>query len=394
MATKDKIVNLEDLKAVHDIDAAAVSTLSAAYNASNKRAARDLTIATGHSVTNWVPGYIQTGNPGTVIDPDTVVADENYKCCVLDVVAGEQIFVCGNGGDKEHKLMVVLDSTNKIIAVSPNNAAWDADGSAYTIPNNGVKLVCNARAEYYANVYKNTKAVERIADLEETANTYLNYNLPDRVSALEKADDFDLSASKSIVLLGDSITQGVGSSDYSPTGEDIDVSVHPTKRNVGVKCWGNMFVSLMTERYGCSCINNGVSEFTMQDLLNNLNVLLPDNTDYVILMIGTNNRGNSVSDYETRMSNLITGILNRGARPFVFSTVPYNGSNDPMALKQQITQKVCRAKKVPFFPMYSEIESYINTAGAALSTLYADTLHPNDRGYEVMFGIFRKLLKV
>ena len=77
MATKDKIVNLEDLKAVHDIDAAEISGLKSAYNASNKRAARDLTIATGHSVTNWVPGYIQTGNPGTGIDPDTVGADES-----------------------------------------------------------------------------------------------------------------------------------------------------------------------------------------------------------------------------------------------------------------------------------------------------------------------------
>lgn len=207
---------------------------------------------------------------------------------------------------------------------------------------------------------------------------------------------FDTIAGPKVVLLGDSITQGVGSSDYSPTGEDLNTSIYPTKRNVGVKAWGAQFVNLLNSEFNCTAVNNGVSQFNATNLKDNLNVLLPSGTDMVVLTIGTNNRGNSVSSFKTAFKTLVRNIKDRGAKLFVFSPIPVNGASASMGMgnMQKVIEEVCQENEITFYPLYTMFRMYIEENNLTLSDYFADTLHPNDAGHKLIYQIVCKCLKV
>ena len=347
--------------------------------------------ATGEEPVSWQSGYIANGANGSVGDWETVVEDADYECCTFAVNPGEKYEIIGTGGASPRRLLIELKADNTQYAVSGSKANWQGI-EPYTVTRNGARLVMNARKDSFHAVYKvSSPSIPTRVTALESADTAMDT----RVTAIESANTiFDVSSAKSIVLLGDSIVQGVGSSDFSATGEDLNTSVHATKRNVGAKAWGSQFVNLMTSKYGCTCVDNGVSQFTIDNLTANLDVLLPTGTDYCLVMIGKNNRSNSDAGFTTSMNKLLNAIKAKGVTPYVFSVIPLNGATGNVEKKQQLMRNACTAQNVPFFPLYSEFQAYVSMNGISLSTLYADSLHPNDRGHEVMFGIIRQDLQI
>ena len=93
-----------------------------------------------------------------------------------------------------------------------------------------------------------------------------------------------------VKLIGDSITQGLGSSDYDASG-DVILSDNPAmwSRNVGAKAWAAMFQARVANE-NISVINNGVRGCSTHQILYYWNELIDGSEDIVICMIGTNNR--------------------------------------------------------------------------------------------------------
>ena len=206
----------------------------------------------------------------------------------------------------------------------------------------------------------------------------------------------DPTSASSIVLLGDSIVQGAGSSDFSATGESLNTSVYPTHRNVGVKAWGSMFVSLMVNIYGASCVDNGVSQMNIENVYNNVDVLVPSGATDAIIMCGINDRYKSKSTIQSEMDSLLRAVLTKGARPYVFSTIDFNGATYDTApeIIQQAIKAACDSLNVPFFDMTTLWNACLLKLALSKTDVYSDTLHPNDRGHELIFAIVRECLEV
>ena len=207
---------------------------------------------------------------------------------------------------------------------------------------------------------------------------------------------FDTITGPKVVLLGDSITQGVGSSDYSPTGEDVSNTVYQTKRNVGVKAWGAQFVNLLNNEYNCTAVNNGVSTIGTTGINSNLSSLLPSDTNMVVLTVGTNDRGSSVTTFKAAFTTLVRNIKDTGVKLFVFSPIPVNDGSASIGMgnMQKVIEKVCYENEVTFYPLYTLFKMYIDENNLTLSNYYADSLHPNDAGHKLIYQIVRKCLKV
>ena len=90
-----------------------------------------------------------------------------------------------------------------------------------------------------------------------------------------------------IKLLGDSITHGVGGSDFQQDGEPI---VDKFFRNPNGYCWANRFRDFMESHYNCRVINNACSGTTIEFIIQYFDKLVDSADDIVICAIGTNNR--------------------------------------------------------------------------------------------------------
>ena len=330
----------------------------------------------------WEPGRIVSSNNQTV-DYTNVADTDRCVHCVVDVTPGKVVHITGTYC--KSPIFCTVNASGVQNRASPGTETYN--NLTYTIPSDTVKLIINALA---ANPYDVWVETDSISTLKNSINTLSN-----TVDIMAKKP-FDTINHNKIVLLGDSITQGVGSSDYSTTGEALNTSVYPTQRNVGVKCWGSRIVSLLNDEYGCTAVNNGVSQFGMSDLQNNLDVLLSNDTDYAIVMIGTNNRGTTKANCKTMFESLMNAIMAKGVQPFVFSPIPMNTGTSSLGMgnMQKIFENVCREKGIPFFPLFTNFNVYVSEHGLELSSCYADWGHPNDKGHEIIFNYVRKCLGI
>ncbi len=222
---------------------------------------------------------------------------------------------------------------------------------------------------------------------------------------------FDLSSPKNIIILGDSISQGVGSSDFSATGESITCGSITSKRNIGSKSWAAQFVSLMQDRYNCTCDNNAISGINMVQVYEGLDDLITQNYDYAIIMIGTNDRNKTYNNFYTAAYNLINAVKSKGIIPFVFSIIDVHvGAEDGRTfvtspeMAQIAFRNVCKELNCNFYPMLSYWTSFINKSNEGYDTFYRDVtpetptssdgLHPSDKGYALLFSLFREFLNI
>lgn len=189
-----------------------------------------------------------------------------------------------------------------------------------------------------------------------------------------------------IVLLGDSITDGYGGTDYNGSQSSVKST------NTDGYCWANMFKKYIGERYGIHVENYGYygthANYQYNQILGKL-----QNTDLVIWLSGTNNRvssGNFV-DYENNIATYVQAIKERVSALVFMPCIPATSADE--STRHRTTQDIndVAFKQVYgstyYIDMYSKYIKYCENAELTLADTMIDGLHPNDIGYLHMFLI-------
>ena len=241
--------------------------------------------------------------------------------------------------------------------------------------------------------------------------------------------------SKSIVFLGDSVVDGLGSSDWDgyigatgyghqerTQGGDGFSYVYYTDAaqtteatadyyfNTGSKSWVGRMIGYLTATFNnVTAVNRGIGGLTAKELRRNLESLVANGDglfDVAVISIGANDRTKIADDPEGRilkpLSTVIRKLLAMGIQPVVLTNMPFWGQNgarpqkgkNPETLHSAILT-ACNREGVPCYDLFAEICGYMREHGLIWSDIINnDGLHPNDDGYEIMFRIAQKLLGV
>lgn len=209
-----------------------------------------------------------------------------------------------------------------------------------------------------------------------------------------------------IVLLGDSITHGVGGTGFQQNGEPITKGF---ARNPDGYCWANLFRDYMEAQYDCKVINNACTGTTIEFILDRFEDLVHPEDDIVICTIGTNNRHQykNAGEKHTRrehMEQFYGNILKLnekfreiGVDVIFNANIPAAASNEQDAADywrlfhmNDVHDLYYKASAVCGFPMISFFTAFMNYCGMKnipVDDLLADTLHPNNEGHRVMFHL-------
>lgn len=187
----------------------------------------------------------------------------------------------------------------------------------------------------------------------------------------------------SIVLLGDSITDGAGG-----TGYNGSYSTDPSTNTEGY-CWANAFIKFARERYGIRVQNKGMYGSTLAAQKDKALEFITER-DFVIWLTGTNDRW-SADTYKANLRPYLAAVKDRCGGMLVISSIPATQEDE---LEKPVTmQKMDEiimgelAGFVPHFSMYQELIRYCQQEHIALTDCFADHCHPNDLGYFIMFRL-------
>ena len=188
-----------------------------------------------------------------------------------------------------------------------------------------------------------------------------------------------------IILLGDSITDGYGGTDYNGSRSNAKST------NTEGYCWGNVFKKYITERYGIPVENYGYHGSVAREQYDRvINVLNP--TDLVIWLSGTNNRISSelFSDYESHIADYVQQIKSKVSSlvfiPCIPATLP---GEERYKTTQDINDVALRSVygSTYYIDLYSKYIEHCKAQNLDIADTMYDTLHPNDAGYLLMFRI-------
>lgn len=207
-------------------------------------------------------------------------------------------------------------------------------------------------------------------------------------------------------LLGDSITHGVGGTGFEQNGFAF---IEGFARNPDGYCWANKFKKYIEEKFSCSVTNNACTGTDIQFIIKNFDILVDTDDDLIICTIGTNNRhiyfenGPKLSREElgkqvyNNIVHLHDMIKATGKAVIFIANIPASEENekdgenywrilhmdDINAIYKHAQEKLGFA----FISMYDLFSAYCESNGVTLGSLLADGLHPNDRGYDVMYEL-------
>ncbi len=216
-----------------------------------------------------------------------------------------------------------------------------------------------------------------------------------------------------IKLLGDSITHGFGGTGYSPTDEHI---VDEFYRNNKGYCWANSFRDYMKDKFNCTVINNGCSGTTIEFIIDNFDILVDDEDDFIICTIGTNNRhfyfsAGEKPEREAFGTNIYNNIIKlydkfkSANKQVVFiANIPAAADREldsdefwrilHMDDINNIYKKASENCGLPLISLYDLFSQYCQTNNIIVDSLLSDGLHPNDDGYDVMFKLITEALEL
>ncbi len=215
-----------------------------------------------------------------------------------------------------------------------------------------------------------------------------------------------------IKLLGDSITHGVGGTGFEQNGEQITPNF---ARNKDGYCWAKMFKEYMETHFDCVVTNNGCTGTAIEFIIKNFDRLVDKEDDIIICTIGTNNRHqfkdtpkHTPKEHSTNFYNNIIKLHNmfkQAEKDVIFvANIPASSENEKdtadywrIIHMNDINNLYMKASVVcgfPFISMYTLFSEYCDMKGITVDSLLADGLHPNDKGYEVMFKLIMKELGI
>jgi lysophospholipase L1-like esterase len=209
-----------------------------------------------------------------------------------------------------------------------------------------------------------------------------------------------------IKLLGDSITHGVGGTGFSQNGEPI---VCEFARNPLGYCWANRFRDFIEGSYDCKVTNNACTGTTIEFIIEHFENLVDRDDDIVICTIGTNNRHQYFDNGEkhtkrehmdafyNNIRKLYGMFKNIGVDVIFVANIPASAKNEEdgenywrifhMNDVRDMYLKASYELGFPLIPMYNRFTEYCVRTGTSIDDLLGDGLHPNDKGYDVMFDI-------
>ena len=222
-----------------------------------------------------------------------------------------------------------------------------------------------------------------------------------------------------IKLLGDSITHGVGSSDWNgavvneqPVSYDFSVQLLGATwyvtRSTGVKSWAAKFASYMGDKYGAVVVNNGVSMGDSQMIIDSWDNLVSNTDDLIICMIGTNDRTKYndqqlIENFRVRMETIQHKADIMGIPILFMSIIPVSlyyethgadGVEHTYTMHaedvENVVHLVSKSEDKGYVPMYTDFLDYAKYRDIDFTALLADNLHPNDDGNTIMFDILLK----
>lgn len=209
-----------------------------------------------------------------------------------------------------------------------------------------------------------------------------------------------------IKLLGDSITHGVGGTGFAMDGEPI---VGDFRRSPNAFCWAKLLADRLPD---CKVINNGCSGTTIQFVTQFFDQLVSPEDDIIICTIGTNNRHQYCKDAPKRdkaefaadVYGKILALHDKAAtcgKPVIFvANIPAAPTNEcdqtaeggfwrilHMCDINALYKKAAAERGFLLISLYDLFSDYCASNQIPLEDLLADGLHPNDRGYQVMFDL-------
>ena len=303
-------------------------------------------------------------------------------------------------------------SSKKSLTYAINNVVVNYDPSiniSYIIfENSTLKAVSFLSSFDYSSVvgyvsdYGNYIFVKDCEDLiNKNSNNEKNYIT---INDMTK-DLFNKNNNTKVVLLGDSITHGMGGSNFAQNGETI-ITVGDTtwKRNDNGYCYAKLLKDYLEDNYNCNVINNACSGTDSYFIKNNLATLLPTDADFCLLMIGTNDE---LYDYNQVYNDLPINInyfinyCNENNIKFVICSPIPRTANDNPNIKTHIFEinniykNIASQNNIEYVNMYNLIYYYCFENNKNLSDyISSDTIHPNDKGYLLIFYMLLKGLGI
>lgn len=282
---------------------------------------------------------------------------------------------------------------------------------------NGAKYFCFSwQKTDYPPMYKQDSDISEKNTPTDVIGKYMTLNAPDY--------------NYRICLIGDSITQGMGSSNFQQYDAVIDGNTYNVRGNgpnnpnatsdykigeylwtsggrrwyeaLDGNGWAHLFKNYMNEKFKIIVRNFGMSGINSEDLKYFINDFMDTkfNFDCIVLMIGTNNRekGNLESLYAD-MNDTIKTIKNNGKDLIIMSCIPASIANENtfrvhMEDVHNVLRNVSSENKIPFISVYHLFLDYCSNKGIKIDTLLSDGLHPNDEGYKIMFQLISNAMGI
>jgi lysophospholipase L1-like esterase len=216
------------------------------------------------------------------------------------------------------------------------------------------------------------------------------------------ADLIFTTETKRIKLIGDSITHGMGSSDFKQSTDASDflfnAGTFPQYRNYGVKCWAGMLKSYLEEKFNCSVVNNGASGASSKQLVDNWDAIVSADDDVIICMIGTNDRNGSLLTTYQNLVAIYEKAQAKGQRVIFVSAPPASNEIEEQATAfhledlDNLYNYAYNTLRVGYISVYKAFLNYCRDTGTKIDDLLSDGLHPNDEGYQIMYEIVLEAL--
>lgn len=224
------------------------------------------------------------------------------------------------------------------------------------------------------------KLVEKVNDNTTQLNALMNIKFKNIVSITKNISN------KNIKIIGDSITEGIGGSNYNSNGETI---FDTYKVNSG-HCWANSLKSYLESKFSCVVKNWGISGATSTFIVDNLSKLVKSTDDIIICKIGINDRLdiNGKLYLTNNLKTIYNYVIGLGKEiVFISPIMCVDETKYFTALDiDNIYMKVCSELCIEYISLYKLFLEYIENKNISLSSLLlADGLHPNDTGYDIMY---------
>lgn len=210
-----------------------------------------------------------------------------------------------------------------------------------------------------------------------------------------------------IYLIGDSIVEGYGGTNYNGgssdnhSDEQIPNNVKTWYRNTNGTCWANMLKNYIESNYpNTTVINNGIGGFTCFQVDDNFDNLVPSDATMVIIGCGTNDRNNSNKSgaITANITNMINKANRRGIKCVILTNSPLrenagNVPNNSQTINAYINNSI-NLNNADNIQILSNMLSYMDLNNIDVNDITSDELHPNDRGYKIIFNIIRAKLGI